>query len=429
MKKLLLVVGTLFSFILIGPKVVGTIIGNEYANIAERMQQHSTVDIENVVFEHDWFTGQSSFEFKFKGLAELDAFSLKVTENLNFGPIIFSDNGVEFALSSASVNFSLNGLPADEEFDALLNKIKEATKITSQITYNFDYVASFKVDEMMHEQDNHYVKFHSLVSEISLSDNTFYTGEVEWQGLTVDTQELKMTIAPVNINFDSEVIAGDIYAGTALLIGDAKIALGQVNAHDGQGNELLLINNLLLTSKTEEQGDLINININYHMDDIQTYGLTFQHANLDMSFNSLNKQVLIELNQLAAQLQMTTAPENFEQEFQKLIPIAAKFLKNDPAILVNDLSLQTEEGTIKSNGSIKIDNTLVDMNNPMSFIGALTAVAKGEASEKLLEKFGLKSMLNMYVEQGLLIREQDNLSFSVEFSHENLKINGNQIPL
>ena len=115
--------------------------------------------------------------------------------------------------------------------------------------------------------------------------------------------------------------------------------------------------------------------------------------------------------------------------YQSLIPVATKLLAKNPSLEISDLSVVTAEGPIKSNGSVTIDNNLYDTNNPMSLIGALNASAKGSAPAPFFEKLGMKGMLDMYVEQGLLIRDDTNLSFAVSFTQGKLTVNGNELPL
>ncbi|MCW8833766.1 MAG: YdgA family protein, partial [Colwellia sp.] len=67
--------------------------------------------------------------------------------------------------------------------------------------------------------------------------------------------------------------------------------------------------------------------------------------------------------------------------------------------------------------------------NVMSIMAAVKANAKGEAPLPFFTKLGLAPMIDMYVEQGLLLKKEQELSFKASFAQGQLQINGNVIPL
>ena len=108
---------------------------------------------------------------------------------------------------------------------------------------------------------------------------------------------------------------------------------------------------------------------------------------------------------------------------------ATKLLAKDPEININDLSVVTADGVIKSELKLVIDHTLYDQANPMSIIAAINADAKGVAPLPFFQKLGLAGMIDMYVEQGFIIKEADQLSFAAQFMQGQLTINGNVITM
>ena len=93
------------------------------------------------------------------------------------------------------------------------------------------------------------------------------------------------------------------------------------------------------------------------------------------------------------------------------------------------MSVETTDGVIKSDLKLTIDHTLYDQANPMSIIAAIKADTKGAAPLSFFQKLGLAEMINMYVEQGFIIKEADKLSFDAQFVQGQLTVNGNVITM
>lgn len=433
MKKIAFALGAIVCICVIAPKIVGGMVEDEYDYIAKRLSDDPSIEIVERSFTNRWFNGESITELKFKGIsAELDGFKFIVTEQLSYGPVIFNESGLTMALahSNADVSFLLpseHKLKEEEQktIENLIKALNENLSITSVLSYAMNYNTHITLDEIPYEQNGNIVNIGKIDSEFTLIDKKKVIGSLNWDGINFSDEETTINIAPVTMTFDQEVINGDIYTVNSLMTGDFTLLFNKINASSINGEEIFTLDHLSISANSEIKEELINIDIQYQVEAFKGMNQDLKDVNVDIAFNKLDSKTLLELNDVV---------NKFEQNssvfpVQKLIEKASELLINNPEVIIKDLSAITSSGLIKSDMKIAIDNTLYDVSNPMSIIGALKANAKGNAPEAFFKQLGLEAMINMYVEHGFVVRKNDNLSFEALFNKGQLTVNGNIIPL
>jgi len=131
------------------------------------------------------------------------------------------------------------------------------------------------------------------------------------------------------------------------------------------------------------------------------------------------------MTQLSADGEEMFSPHNME----KLAKLTAKLLADDPLLEITDFSVETLEGKIESAMQLSVDKDKFDTSNIMSIMAALKAQANGKAPMPFFTKLGLAPMIDMYVQQGFIIQNENELSFKVNFAQGQLNVNGQVIPL
>jgi uncharacterized protein YdgA (DUF945 family) len=430
MKKALFAVGALLCVGIIAPKVIGSLVEKKYEDITSRLVEHPSIEITEHSFTSDWFSGQAINKIRFKGV-ELDNVDIIVTEQLNFGPLIFSDNEFTLALASsvADVNFEVTNLDESQQQEIAIftQQLNEKLSISSVVSYGLNYTTHIVLEAIELEQDGNQINSGRIESEFTLSDEKYLEGYINWSGLDFNGSEMNAHVSPLTATFTQEIISGDFYTGNTLAAGDFSMQLSNISAQDSIGNELLNIENLIFIANSEIEQDLMNLHIKYGAERFKGAGQELEKLNLDIALNKLDPQVLIELNDLVMKMQQD--PENTESYSQQLTISATKLLANNPELNINDFSLLTPEGTIKSDLQLVVDHTLYDQANPMSIIAALRADAKGVAPLSFFQKMGLEAMINMYVEQGFIMKKEAELSFAAQFAEGQLTVNGQAIAL
>jgi len=432
MKKVVIALGAIVCVGLVGPKVIGSIVEQKYDDIASRFVDHPSIEIVERSFTTHWFSGQSVTKMKIKGVAaEIEDFQLIVNEQLTFGPVIFADNSVNFALahSNANLDFDVSSLDQEAQNDIteFTDQLNEKLSISSIITYGLNYTTQVMMAATTFEEDGNTIDIGALDSEFTLEDDKYISGYLNWSGLDFKGPEANVQLSLLESTFSQEIIDGDIYSGNGLSIGDFSMLIKSISAQDNQGNDLLSIENLTLSADSQIEDELMNIGVKYGADRFKGAGQELEKLNLDISFNRLDPKVLMEINDWATKMQQD--PENFEHYNQQLMTVATKLLAKDPELNINDFSVLTSEGAIKSDLQLMVDHTRYDQANPMSIMAALKADAKGVAPLPFFQKMGLEGMINMYIEQGFIIKKEAELSFAAQFAQGQLTVNGQAIAL
>ena len=427
MKKLVITILLLIAVVLVAPKIIGGVVETEHQSVVDKLNENLAVTIVSKNFTRNWFGGKAVTEIRILLQdKEIEDITITVEENLLFGPVIFTDEGLEFALSYSQANINFKELFIEEEIETFINN---KIHLSGLLTFSKDIVSKVVIDEVSKEVDGNKIASKKAIGHFTLENNNRVYGNFTWDGLTASTSDKNFTIGEVKFTVDQTLIAGDYYQGNAISTGYFDFSIASVKAKDPSGNDVLSIDNLLIDAISAVNNDLMTITMGYSADKVESVGQQLENANLDVIFNGLNIKVMQEINTLMAELS-ADGDEMFSAEnMEKLSILTAKLLVDEPVIEITDLSVKTAEGAIASSMQLSVDKTLFDTTNIMSIIPAIKADANGIAPMPFFTKLGLAPMIDMYVQQGLIIQKEQELSFKVDFSQGQLKVNGQIIPM
>lgn len=427
MKKLVIVIVLLITASLIAPKFIGGIVTTEYQSVLDKIAENPAITVNSSTFVHGWFGGKVTTDITvLLHNDDVDDIKIIVEDNLSFGPVIFTDSGIKFALSYSQANINFKELLFDEE---VADFIKDKIHFTGLLTFSKDVITTIAIDKITKEVDGNNIVSSSALGEFVLADEHRIYGEFSWDGLTATTKEESFSIEKVNFTLDQTLIAGDYYQGNAISTGDFNFTVSSVSANDAQDNEVLLLKNLIVGAMSSVDNDLLKIAINYSAQEMKSAGQHLNNANLELVFNRIDINVMQKINTLLASVSADGEAALNESSMEKISLLVTELLVNDPMLEITDLSVETPEGKINSALSMTIDKQVFDASNLMSIMAAVKADANGNAPMPFFAKLGLAPMIDMYVEQGLLIKKEQNLSFKASFAQGQLNVNGNLIPL
>lgn len=425
MKKIFIIIVLLSVIAFVSPKFIGGIVEAEYQSALNKLDGNPAVAINSTTFNRGWFTGQAVTEMTiYLHHEEVDDLHLVIKDDLYFGPVISTDDGVEFALSYSKSNINFTDFVIDDEIE---NFIKNKIHLSTLLTFSKDIVTRIAIDEVSKEVDGNTVVSAKALGKFVLENENRVYGDFNWAGLSATTATESLIIEAINFSLDQTLIAGSYYQGNAISSGDFDFSLSSLIAKDALGNAAFSLNNLQINATSSVNNDLMEIKMNYSLEKLVTAGQQLEHVNLDVAFKHLNISVMQEASTYLAKLSddevFSTANMN------KLSVLTTQLLENDPVIAVEDFSVITPEGKIESTMQVGVDTKQFDTNNFMSIMAAIHATAKAKAPVAFFDKLGLAPVVQHYVEQGFIIQKGDKLSVNANYKQGQLNINGNIISL
>lgn len=426
MKKLFITIALLSAIFLISPKFIGGVVETEYQLALNKLNENPAITIKSTTFNRNWYSGRVVTEMTvLLQHEEIDDINIIIEDDISFGPIVFTDEGVRFALSYSKSTINFTELVIEEVEDFIKNKIH----LSALLTFSKDIITHITIDEVSKEVEGNYIVSAKAVGKFVLENDNRLYGDFNWPGLSAKTADETFTIEAVQFSLDQTLIAGSYYQGNAISTGDFDFSISAINAKDATGNPAFLLNDLLVNIVSSVKSDLLKIKMNYSVDKLALAGQQLEHANLDVVINGLNITVMQEINALLTELSSTDQEIFSSDNMGKLSVLITKLLANDPVIEIEDFSVETPEGKLESAMQVSVDKKLFDSANFMSIMAAISATAKGKAPLTFFEKLGLAPMVKQYVQQGFIKQKDDELSVNVNFVQGQLNINGNAIQL
>lgn len=427
MKKSFILIALLSVVFFVSPKFVGGIVETEYQSALNKLNDNPAITIKSTTFNRDWFSGKVVTEMTVllhnEDVNDLD---IVIEDNISFGPVVFTDEGVKFALSYSKSNINFTDLVIEEEVESF---IKNKIHLSALLTFSKDIITQIVIDEVSKETDGNTIVSAKAVGKFILENENRLYGDFNWAGLSATTADESFSIESVKFSLDQTLISGSYYQGDAISTGDFDFSLSSVKVKDTTGNLTFSLNNFLINATSSVDNDLMDIKMNYSVDKLATAGQQLEHANLNAVFSRLNITVMQEINAFLIMLSNDGEQVFSSENMNKLSVLMVKLLANDPMIEIEDFSVVTPEGKIESAAQVSADKKLFDKTNFMSIIAAINATANAKAPLKFFSKFGLAPMIEHYVEQGFIINNEGNISVNVNYSKGQLNVNGKVIRL
>jgi hypothetical protein len=426
MKKLFITIALLSAIFLISPKFIGGVVETEYQVALNKLNENPAITIKSTTFNLNWYGGQVVTEMTvLLQHEEIADINIIIEDDISFGPIIFTDEGVKFALSYSKSDINFTEFTIEEVEDFVKNKVH----LSALLTFSKDIIAGITIDEVTKEVDGNSIMSAKAVGQFVLENDNRLHGDFNWAGLSAKTADESFTVEAVQFSLDQTLIAGSYYQGNAISTGNFDFSISAINTKNSAGDPLLLLNDLLVNIESSENNGLLKINMNYKVDKLAVAGQQLEHANLDVALNSLNISVMQEINALLTELSSTEQEIFSADNMGKLSVLITKLLANDPVIEIEDFSVETPDGKFESAMQVSVDKKLFDSANIISIMAAINATANGKAPLASFDKFGLTPMIKQYVQQGLIKQNDDEISVNVKFTQGQLNINGNAIQL
>jgi uncharacterized protein YdgA (DUF945 family) len=428
MKKVLLSLVVAAGAVLSAPYFIGENFELEHQALLERLEQNGgQFTLQNSEFERRWFGATASNTLVLPLVdTSLPDVKFTVTEDISFGPILFSPSGIEFGFAR-----SIATIEVDEEFVSkeVASLIKENISIEVLYTLSQDFLTDIQVKKIETTVDSQQVTIEPMTMNYAFVDGKHISGNFHWLGATLADSEVIFTLGELNVDSEQTLIGDDLYSSNALFEGVFSTHMSHMDIVDLQGTPLFSMKALSLKAESKIDNDLMAVNMGYHVDEVISGGENYNKANFSMELNNLKvdvlQQVVALFNELQADPQQVMSPEYSN----KLLVLSDKMFAHDPAFKISDLSVETPSGKIISDLNVSIDKAAFDPSNILSLIMALKVDAKGNGPTDFFEKLGLLPFVDMYVQEGFLVKNEKEINFTVNFSAGVLNVNGQPMAL
>ena len=427
MKKISVFILMIISSCVITPKFIGSVVETEHQLLLDKLNKNPAITVNSTSFTRQWFTGSAKTEMTLVLKSEgKESITVIVEENLKFGPVILTNNGLEIGLSYSQAEFKFNGLIIDEEIESFIN---DKVHFSGLLTFSKNIISTIVVDAVSKEIDDNNINSEKAIGNFTIEDSNRIYGNFNWAGLTAKTNEKTINIGPIAFTLDQTLTAGDYFQGNAISAGDFNFKIASLIIKNNIGETELSFENLLITALSTLDNNLMTIVMNYQADNIETTGQRLDNANVDIMLSRVNVNVMQEINTLLAELSTNSKGVLFSEKMIRLSELVEQLLLDDPVINIKDLSAKTSEGNIETTLKISTDAKLFDPKNVMSIVPAIKANANGKAPLTFFTKLGLAPMVDLYIKEGFVIKKGNELSVNIQFSQGKLSINGKVISI
>lgn len=430
MKKIFIaVIVILAGVMLIAPKLIGSTVEEERKQILSELNKADGISITTKEYIGSWFGAKVSSELTVnleeEGLADL---VLTLDEDLTFGPIVMTKQGWFLALGYSQLRFSVASADVDSDILTLIN---EKIHLGALLDFNSNVTTFINTDKFNYEGQGSSLSSEPLAAKFALIDNKKIKGDFSWGGIELNELGKRFVIGKVDMSTEQQVVSGDYLKGTAILSGDAKFNVEKINMYS-QDNHIFSLNDTEIASSVSVNNDLLALNLKYHAKDISASGQFYEKPSMEIEFANVDIKALQELNTLMANLSNDQVNNTNSDEILKVLSgVVEQMLAKEPTLKVTDLSVVAEEGKVNTALNLAINKDLIDTNNlnSMSFVMALEGDAKGKAPLGLLAKFGLSPMVDAFVQQGYLTKQENDIHFTATYIQNALTLNGKSFQL
>ena len=413
--------------LLMAPVFISKMVSTKYSESLNELTKNPSVEVVESQFSAQWFSAQSVTKLRLQGeLGEVYPYDIVVQDDIQFGPIIFTDTEVNFNLAYTTSSFVLEEDSIDEEILAI---IQDNLSLTSKVTYGLTYIISWDLSEITKEVSGNSFVIGAMQSDVEINEDQEIKGDYHWDGLTLTSPDSHIDIKGMDIDFDVKVVAGNIYAGNAISTGFSSALLPEINVKDLKGHNVFTLNKLFVSAQTQLKEQLLSSELVYQIDEIITPDLTLKAFELNMLFDKFELDALIKLNDLFISLPQDDAAQASSEQLNELSSLISLLFVNQPEITVKKLNVETSHGLISSDAKVVFKPSDFNIFEPMALLNHINADVKANAPKAFLNSMGIGELINVYTEHGFLRDEKENIALTLVLKDGQLKANDLVLPL
>lgn len=431
MKKLLTIL-VIAGALLASPYFIGQQTETKIRDMYAQMSDYPSYELEITEYHQGWFGSRLTATFTMPIAAAddlgIEHLSFTLQQEIQHGPLLWKYNGLGFGLNDSSTQIKLDQdmlalLPAD------LNIADNNLQIIGHIGFNGSVQSIVKLSpfSMLIDEAKLEIKGAEFTSSVAMDGAMTFAGS--WQGLTIsEDQQTLVELKQLTVSGVQQLIRGELFSPTALTTGDFFVHMAQFSVAGPTPDTVINIEDLSITGASQENDGLLLIDVLFNAENIDAMAQQFNDFNYQITMKNLDVDVFQEVQRVMLEIQ--ELPEQQQamalMQLQALLP---KLIAKAPEFNITQLGINTEDGEVSSDLNIKFDQSIYDANNPMSMILAVDANAKGHAPQAFFERIGMATDVDGMLDQNILVKDNDNVSFNFTFKNGQALLNGMPIPL
>ena len=431
MKKIIIVLAILVAIAGITPSFIGSKVEDKMRELAEISSEHPMINLEITDYQKGWFrsTAKMSMKLDFSTMIPagqaspmpMENFSIDFTQEMQHGPILTDVSGFGFGLVD-SIAYIHAPEVIKKELPNIDADLKEKLEMMSRMAFDGSISSTYILHPFEFSKDGDNISVMGAEFGGDMTSKGDYLVNGTWGGMTVATAKGEhVEIGKLTLDADQQLVKGKLYSPYALYAGDLSMNLEQVVINKG----LATLTDFDIYSDVKVNDDMLSFGVVFKLKQLDGMGMSFQDIVYDLAMEGLDVETMEELNKIT----MGMTDPNPEAQLQKLQAMLPQILANNPSLKINKLGMTTAQGDIDTNMVISIDGSLVDINNPMSIVAAIDATANGVAPEAFFTAMGLGASIEPIIQQGIVVRDADQLKFNFTMKDSQMLLNGNPVPL
>ncbi|WP_163830881.1 YdgA family protein [Spartinivicinus ruber] len=424
------------------PYLTGTLAEKQFKAEMEHLQSSSTLqsvpfDLKiDVDYQRSWLTSTAVNTVTVK-LADQEPFTFKINNHISHGPILFKGpNKVGLAAIETKV-------PLTDEQQANIAKIWKDNKNPIQIQSHIGFtgnstikasIAGFNLDNIEGKASDS-VMFQPAEMTISFSDNmSNLVADFSWNGMQINSSELNMFIGKVTGKSNKQLLLEDLWLGDD----EIKLSAVTINSNKTPSNPLLntpnniTLEDFIVTAHSEaDNNQMIKADTTFSAKKVVAENKPIANdIKLKIALENLPAQAVQSITKKLTQLQKQAMQSGAGKQtpmpdFAAIQEDLNQILAAGPVIKIPTLQANTEQGKIEADleATIKAENAAM-LQNPLLLMGAIQASANVSVPAKLIENTPLAAQVPIFVSQGYIINDNDQLKSAIQFQQGQLTING-----
>jgi uncharacterized protein YdgA (DUF945 family) len=448
MKKIIILALIVIAVLVIPPFFIGSTVESQFRDQITKANVNPAYQIVITDYQKGWFSSQGEVEVTFAFPSKTASpFPVKVTQNLQHGPILWQGESISYGLMDAVIKVKLpkeiqavladvassnNNANNDANSDANSDTIKttaldtQILSITARTSFDLSTESQLVLKAFAIEKDGTIVDVKSATGHFNITTDGQIDGALDWGGMSInEALGTAVNIGKVTMDTKQRLVSGQMFSPTALFNGHLNANLASYNMTSSYAAQKTALQALNLKATSDINDGLAKIAVVVTMKQLEAIQQNFKEIVYDMSFDSLDVEALKQINQIVADSK-GDSPMMLTAKIQGALP---GLLAKIPVIKINKMGMETQAGNINSNMTITIDKDLYNVNNPMTMMMAVKADAQGHAPEAFFTSLGMSAKIEQMLQQNFVVRDNENIQFEFSFKAGQALLNGQVMPL